>query len=349
MVRSLLPTLRPILFAGALLGAFAPGAGAQSTADERVALELERTDRALENAGQVVGESRSERATQLLGQGRRIQDRAWQSYRESRLVLAGRLTLEARRFAVRAVGFARSDGSLEGRARRELEVADTMLRSAFEEMAGARNDASIRLLEEARAQIDRGRRQLGEQHFEASLRLALSAERIVRQALELNSGEGGPGRAERELERTDASLERARASAQGSNDAEAVLLLERAVELQGSAWEAFRAGQPRVAVAHTREARSLASRVSLRVTGSFSAERVAHEIETTSLAIEHAQGAIESSSAAAAASILETSRTHQARATELLGTGDFRRALAQTLVARRLASRALELAQGSGR
>ena len=114
-------------------------------------------------------------------------------------------------------------------------------------------------------------------------------------------------------------------------------------------WEAFRAGQPRLALGRTREARQLVSRAMLQGSEAFSEERVRRELDATSGAIERAQGAVEASGVAAAASVLETSRTHQARAAERLGVGDAREALAQTLVARRLASRAQELAQGSGR
>jgi tetratricopeptide (TPR) repeat protein len=352
-MRAAFRTLRilPIVTAlGLTLGAgSAPVAFAQDTAQDRVEEELDRTDRALENASDVVGESHSQRAKDLLNQGHRVQAQARQSFSDKRPVVALRLTLEARRLGVRAVGFARSDDSLGDRARRELEIADTMLRTALEEVATGQNDAAMRLLDEARAQIDRGRRQLGEQHYEAAFRLALSAQRLVRQALELNNGVGGVGRAERELERTDAVLERVRGPIEESGQEDAILLLSRAVQLQGSAWEAFRGGQPRIAIARTREARQLASRALARVHGPVSEERVIDEIGNTDRVLEKAQETVEASGAENARRLLESARSHQERATQLMRGNELRSALAQTLVARRLAARAEDLTREPAR
>ncbi len=340
----------PILTALVVIATPSLDAYAQVVTDDRLEEELERTDRALETADGIVGESRSQRAKDLLAQGHRVQAEAWETYRGGNSIGSMRLTLQARRFGVRAVGFARSDDVLEQRGRRELENADNMLRSATERIAENPSDAALRLLDEARAQIDRGRRQLGEQHFEAAFRLALSAQRLIRQALEVNDAAAGePRRIERELERTDNMIERAGEPVRESHDQDATTLLDRATTMQRTAWESYRAGQARAAVAQTREARNLATRAVARVNGPVSEQRVADEIGATDRLLEQAREAITSSADPSAARVLENARMHQERANDLLGEGDLRPALAQTLVARRLASRAEELARSLSR
>lgn len=342
--------LLPILTALAVLATPPLDAFAQVITDDRLQEELERTDRALENADAIVGESRSQRAKDLLEQGHRVQTQAWETYRGGNSIGSMSLTLQARRFATRAVGFARSDDVLEQRARRELENADNMLRGATERIAENPSSPALRLLDEARAQIDRGRRQLGEQHFEASFRLALSAQRLIRQALEINDvAAGEPQRVERELERTDNMIERAGEPVRESHDQDAIALLDRATTLQRTAWESFRAGQVRAAVPRTREARQLAARAVARVNGPVSEQRVIEEIGATDRVLEQAREAIASSADPSASRVLENARMHQERANDLLGEGDLRPALAQTLVARRLATRAEELTRSLSR
>lgn len=325
------------------------GVPAVAAPGDRVEEELQRTDRTIEKAEAIVREGHSQRARELFEQARQLQSQAWENFRASRFLAAGKLTLQARALALRASGLARGDMGLENRARRELEVAGAMLQDALADLSATPNDNANRLLDEARTQIERGRTQVGEQHFEVALRLALSAQRLIRQALDLGESAGGTARAERELERTDGIIERASAPVRESNDDEAILLFQRAVELQSKAREAHRAGTPRAVVPRTREARALASRALARVRGPVDAVRVQEEIERTDVAIDRAAEVIEASGDAIAARLLASARDHEARAAESLQKGELRAALAQTLVARRLAGRAVSTIEGTGR
>ncbi len=313
---------------------------------ERVEDELRRTEHALESAESVVREGRSERARDILDVGRGVQTKAWENFRENRLAVARQMTFEARKLAVKAAALARGDAGLKARAQREIEVAETMLRDALDEMSSTRSEPALRLLDQARAQIERGRTQLGQQNYEAALRLALSAQRLIRQALDLGDVIGAPMRLDRELERTDGVLERAGEPVRESGDEVAIRLLARAVELQAKARDAKASGSWRLALAGTREARTLALRALARAHGPLDAGRVREELERTDHDLARAAEVVDASDSVSAMRLLVTARSHQDRARSLAGEQDFRSALAQTLVARRLALRSIQMAQG---
>gem|GEM_PF-1482791 len=310
----------------------------------RIEDELRRTDERLELADSIVREGQSERARILLDQAKRVQLTAWENFRSNRPLVAARLTFEARLVAQRAVGFAREDVSIRNRAVRELEIALTLYDDIKGRVTESGNESARRLIDEARAQIDRGRTQLGEQHYDAALRLALSSQRLLRRAMRLIDDMGGSGRAEMELQRTDSILERARPLVNEAGDDEAQLLFDRAVEIQARATDAFRAGELRAVFPRTREARTLAHRALARVRGPIGSARVQEEIARTDEVLSRAAESVERTGKPEVERLLASARTHQDRARQLLEKEQFRPSLAQTIVARRLALRAASMA-----
>ncbi len=324
----------------------APLASAQDL--ERLEEELRRTDERLAWARPIVGESASQRARDVLDQAFRAQGAAWDNFRAGRPLVSWRLTQEARRLGLRAVTLAREDMQLRNRARRELDRARSALRRAVEELGPSLPEPARRLLAEAREQLRRAEGLFAEQHYEAALRLAISAQRLVRQAEGLGANGGGSGRVLRELERTDRLIDRAAPLVHESHHEDATRMLDRAIELQGGAWEAFRAGRVRGAMTRTREARGLVNRALTLVRGAVDDERVAQELAETDSVLERANDVVREAGNDSARRILETSRDHQKRARGLFADREYRAALAQTLVARRLAQRAIRIAQEGG-
>jgi len=340
--RRILPLLRTA-FALALVMSVARPSPLFAQTVLRIEEELRRTDGRIELAESIVREGQSERAHLLLEQAKRLQTTAWENFRSGRVLLAARITFEARVVAQRAIGFAREDVSVRNRAVRELEIAHTLLDDIKDRILESGNQTARRFLEEARAQIDRGRTQLGEQHYDAALRLALSSQRLLRRAMRLIEDSGGAGRAEMELERTNSILERARPLVSESDDEEALLLFDRAVHIQGQATEAFRSGQLRLVFPRTREARSLAHRSLSRVRGPLGQDRVNEEIARTDEALIRSSESVDASANPDAQRLLVNARNHQGRARQLLEKDQLRPALAQTIVARRLAFRAASM------
>jgi tetratricopeptide (TPR) repeat protein len=314
----------------------------------RVEEELRRTDEHLQRVAPVVRESDSERARELLEQALRVQGQAWEVFRSGRPAIALRLTREARDLGARALVLARGDRSLKTRAEQELERAARMLEHVREELGGSLEEPARRLLEEAAGQIERGRAHFAEQHYEVALRLAISAQRLIRQAGSLGPGPAGDSRVLRELERTDHLIERAAPLIRESGHEEAGRILDSAIELQAKAWEAYRAGGLRPALALTREARGLIHRALSIVRGPVDAERVMRTLEETGAILERAAEVVRSSGVDHALRLLEKAIEHQSRARRFLEEAKLRNALAETRVARRLGLRAIQLAEEGG-
>lgn len=325
-----------VLGAGSFPANAAPG--------DRALAQLERTDRILENARTLVSESSSERSREVLRLAENLQAGAWDQFRSGRFVIAAAKTLEARGLAIRAANLAREDTGLRHRALREIESAEAMLQDAVQDLSEGGQDLGRSLLDEARLQIERARTQLGQQHENAALKLALSAQRLVRQSLGAGGDRARPEILERQLSRTDVVLDRARNSVLESGDESARSLLDRAQSLQESARSAANEREVALGLARTREARHLASRALRQVVGPVTEERVRDEIARTDEILEQLREDLANSSDGMGESLLEIAERHQDRARELLQRGDSRDSLAQTLVARRLASRA----QGRG-
>ncbi len=346
--------IRPLLIAwiaGMILGFVGPAA-AQNGGGDGGAVEdaLRRTDEGLARATEIVRESDSLRAREVLDRATQIQQQAWDRFQGGRRVMAGRLTLEARDIGARSVRIAREAGQLRSRAQREGERAMRILRRAREDLGPDAGAQTLRLLDEARAQIDRGVVQFREQHFEAALRLAISAQRLVRQAVGASSGSAAAPRVLRELERTDRLIERALPIVRDSGDPAATAILDRATDLQATAWDAHRDGRPRVAHASTREGRGLVNRALGLVRGATDPARIEKALADTDALIGRVADVVRESGHDTSIRLLETARKHQTQAHELHSGGRMKEALAKTRVARRLATRAAGLAEGgSGR
>lgn len=312
---------------------------------DRVEEELRNTDEGLAQAREIVLESRSARAANIFQSAVRLQERAWEEFRSDRLLVAGKLTREAREVGMRALSTAREDGRLSQRAQRELEKGVTALTLARESFDGAPSDQARRLLEEARAQLERGRAQYQEANYEPAIRLAVSAQRLVKQALGTDAGTS-VDLVLRQLERTDNLIQRVRDAVRESGDEDAARVLGQAQELQGKAWEAQRAGRLRMAYATTREARSIANRAAALIRGSVDGDTAAAALEETDRLLDRAREIIRDAGDERARKLLEKGTEHQVRAKDLLRDRDVRASLAETRVARSLAKRALSIAEG---
>jgi hypothetical protein len=314
---------------------------------DRVEEQLRLTDEALLRAREVVMDSRSPRAREILDRATAVQDDAWGQFRGDRPILAAALTREARLLAARAVSLAREDFSLEQRAERELEKAAAELERARDSLEGPPSEHAQRLLEEAREQIGRARAQIQEGHFEVAIRLAVSAQWLTRQALRDGAAVDGEI-VPRELERTDQLIERVRGVLEESGDETALRLLQQARDLQRSARDAYAGARPVVALAATRQARDLANRALDLVQGGVDAGSVSEALAETESYLQRASEIVAEAADERAAELLERAREYQRRAATAAGEEQMRAALAETRVARSLAKRAVQLAEVGG-
>lgn len=335
-----------LLLAAALAIVLTPaGPVLAQTSDSRVGELLHRTDEALASAREFVRERDSLRARDILETAFKLQRQAWSHFEASRVVQARTLTHEARMLGARAVTMAREDASLRERARREMERAVRALQYAKEVLDDRADPQAARLLVQAAEMLERGKVKFGEQRYEVALRLALSAQRLVRQAVGL-AGNSDSDRLQRELERTDALIERVAPIVDESGDPEAVRLFTHGVEIQREAWEAYRNGRARAAFALTREARGLVNRARTAAHGPLNYERVTRVLDETDRLLARAAEVVKESGNDHARALLERAFAHQAKARRLLDDRQLRKALAETRVARALAKRAMRAADG---
>ena len=141
--------LRDLIAVAVLLMVCSPAAAQNGQNRERARQELQRTDELLQHASSVVHETDSIRARDLVETARGIQQNAWKSFDGDHLLVAGRMTLEARELASRAVNLAREDAVTRERAVREMERASREIGRAREHLDGATGAEARRLLEEA--------------------------------------------------------------------------------------------------------------------------------------------------------------------------------------------------------
>ena len=328
-----------------LLATLPPAALAQGR--QRIEDELRRTDEILDRAAEIVRDSDSARAHDLLDQARRIQGDARGQFAGGRFVQAGRLTLEARTIGARAATLARDDSSLGQRAERELERAARELDRVRDGLGDSRPAGALNLLDEATSLLERARGAFAEQQFQAAIRLAIASQRLAAHALVLGGGDGSR-RLDRELERTDHLLDRLGPIVAAADDVAATRSLEEARALQARAREAERGGHPQAAMALTREARTLGNDVRARLGAVDDPAAVERALGETDRALERAANIVFPSGVTTARALLERARDHQSRGHAAFDAHDFRRALAQTRVARNLAARALQLVDAGG-
>ncbi|MDP6461732.1 MAG: hypothetical protein QGH59_08125 [Gemmatimonadota bacterium] len=313
---------------------------------DRVLEELERTDAGLDRAREIVGECDSERARRLLVAAEHAQEAAWAQFHletPTGLLRAGVLTREARVLARKAVNLAREDQSLRRRAHREIERTRVALQRVRDELGDDPPAAVVHLVREARSQLERAERQFGEQHYEAALRLAVSAQRLLRQASGASDGSGALQRLRREIERTDRLIDRAGEPIRESGVEGAIRMLERGIDLQDRAKDDLASGHPRAALAATRESRDLVNRAARLAGGPLDAERVLARIEALEARLADAADIVAESGSELAQGLLDRGRDHLTRARDLLAEENFRAAMAEARVAERLIRRAVQV------
>jgi hypothetical protein len=323
---------------------------------EKLEEELIRNDEMLREAAGIVEASESDRARRLLQNAKMIQDTAWNLFQQCSLqnLRACRSSAEAatraRREIRHAVQVAREESNLERAAQQAIDRAQHMLEEAAGQLRaeGVENERAVRLLGQARAQLERAREQFRERRYQVAHGLAENAVRLVHQVLNVDDRvEWQPDRVHRELERTARLIERARPVVTESGDQRAMQLGMRAIELQERAVQAFRDQNLAVAIRLTREARELVHKVLRMTEGPVDPELVERALEQTDNLIARAEPRVRESGIERAVQLFEKGLERQAKARQQLADEQLSAALAQTRVARRLVQEAIDLVESA--
>ncbi len=165
---------------------------AQSVGRDRILSALNQTDMLIDKARSVVQESRSRKARLTLETAITLQERAQirarsDNYSDARQnSLAYRLTLNAREEAKKAVSFARTETRMLEKHHRVSERARERLMNLQNRMseAGIRDMRTRKMIEDARALLEKSRTNATQTNNRMALKLALNAEKLVDQAEE---------------------------------------------------------------------------------------------------------------------------------------------------------------------
>lgn len=243
-----------ILLGVALILVFSSSAFAQTQVD-RVAAEIEKTDRVIDQAHQLVAESGSEQAIQYLEKAVFLQDRAKQMYAEGNqggpsvnIQNAERLTIQARQHAERAIGVINQGHESKNYVEREIERTDELLQQVREQLGLMSSNRMSYMLESAVSTQNKAREMYLQNQQKMALTATLRAREMVQSGKEsLQQAE----QAQRELEKTDMLVDRAREMLAGMGKDQAPPAFENALRLQEKARAMYDKGNYKAAQEYT--------------------------------------------------------------------------------------------------
>lgn len=272
---SLLPFVLMLLAVGTLCVLCLPAiAGAQTR--DAVADEIEKTDRVIEKARELLAETDRHHGRFGLEMAERLQNQAKMSLSSGQLRMALNLTLQARELALSSVANRRPAEDNEAAVERELERTDRVLEEVAERLA----DGTLRArrLEQARAMQHRAWELFRNRSLRPALKLTIEARELA--AGMAMHGPGGPGRdfreggrGDRHLERLEMALDRLSENI-GPDNPRGLAELESARNSYRDALNAIHEGRPLQAERHLRLAREAMMRAALTIEASLRAEDV---------------------------------------------------------------------------
>jgi hypothetical protein len=250
------------------LAAGAPIASAQDGRD-RVQYELDRTDRRIEQAEELLASVDNERARAELNFAISLQAQAKATFATPAIGYLDRvmrLTLEARGHADRAIAIVKGLPDPD-RVRVQLERTAEVIERARQTIEECDNDRARAMLRIGIEMQVRAEAAFAEGRLLAALQLTMSARERVLKALRMcNADENLSDRAEQVLRRTTEIITRARDVVAESGNEQAREALARAEQLQDRAADEFRLKHYEAAIRLSLAARAAAYRA-LRLAG----------------------------------------------------------------------------------
>ena len=155
---------------------------------DRVRVQLERTAEIIDRARQRIEECDHERARAMLRIGIEMQARAEAAFGEGRFLAALQLTMSARERVLKALRMCNADESLHDRAEQVLRRTSDLITRARDIVAESGNEQAREALGRAEQLQERALDEFRRDHFEASIRLSLTARGAAYRAMRLAGG-----------------------------------------------------------------------------------------------------------------------------------------------------------------
>ncbi len=227
--QKLFPIAPIIILLLVLMMAFLSAEASGQGRNDQTQTELERTDRILADAKELLTETNNPQAEQLLAQALDLQDRGWQAYHGGRHGQAMQLTQNARNIVTKALGLLHRRQEDYSFVEKEIERTDALLDRARGYLSDAETDRGTMILEQAGLMQEKARDFMTERHLKQSLAFTLRARRMLQNIVD---EVGGPGRRiqmqQRAMDRAGQALDDNRELIANSGDEKAVALFRQA-------------------------------------------------------------------------------------------------------------------------
>jgi len=328
--------MKRLILASVLLLA---GLAAAQTQQERVRSEIEKTDEIIAAVRRAVEQSGNEEARRVLKTATELQQAAWQAYEARSYSRARDLTVRARERARQAKVIADVNPD---RVRDEVRRTRDVMAELGPAIARANDPRANELWKMAQTEQRTAEDYLGRARYGYALKFTMAAREHAKSAFAAIRGRFGTERVKRELDRTDALIEKAQARLEPPTDRRATAVLNKAIELQRQARQTLAANRPLVALKLTLAARDLLLRAWEAGRAEVTAELVEQALAENDALIADWADDIRASGNPPAANLLEQGILHLQTARELLR---LKPALAECHSARKLLQRAVELIQ----
>jgi hypothetical protein len=229
--------------------------------------------------------------------------------------------------------------------RREIARTEQLLDRIDDRADRVKNPDLTRLIDEAHRLQDLARANASEGRYLIAFEETKRARTIARRIINRVGGsiEANEQNVARALELTDKLIERAYEITRENEDNGAGRRLDEAARLQRNAHEAFRTRRYDQALSLTRRAREAARDTMRAMNREIDAESVRQTLERTDGLLSRLGTALQTTPNEQATALFERASNRQAAAWNALNSGDSKKALANTKVARNLANSALRL------
>ena len=228
--------------------------------------------------------------------------------------------------------------------RREIARTDQLLDRIDERVDSITDRELIRYLDEAYRLQDRARSDATAGRYIMAFEETKRARNIARKIMGQIGGasEANQEAVARTLDLTDTLIERAYEIARDQKNANAIRRLDEAFRLQQNAHDAFRNGQVKQALRLTQRAREIARNTLRKANKDIDKESVRQTLERTDQILARLGDALAGAEDDVARELFDRASGRQTAAWEAFSSGDLKKALANTKVARNLAKTALQ-------
>ncbi|MGQ9678858.1 MAG: hypothetical protein ACUVUD_06210 [bacterium] len=226
---------------------------------ERVAAELDRTERLMQEAEPIVNRVDDQMLQELWQMARSEQSAAWENFRARRFRMALRFTITARQHTGVALRLVRQ--TLDpGRVEEELNRTEQVRERARIMIVSSNNSRAQKMFEQAGEWQVQAHNRFRERRFGRALRLTIASRDLTLRAWALVSKGDNQKLLETALSETDRLIDRWAGEVERQNNREARRLLEEARRYQQEARELQKAGKFGAALESTTQAWRLMSR-----------------------------------------------------------------------------------------